>query len=620
VDLAEGPNSINITAVDPIFNVFTLLRNVNRHSLPPNLTIDLSPGVLLLNRTVLAIRGATEPGAYVLVNGVPAMVLADGSFETTVELSEGTNNLTVYSADQYKNFMWANRTIVVDTIPPAIAILSPGNGDRTNRPRQTLAGLTEDGATVQFNGTPVNSTAGNFSVTASLVEGENNLVLWARDRAGNQNSTTIRLWLDTVAPEATIAYPPDGISVNFSTINITGRTEPGIVVTCQKGNVTTDGEGGFSILYALRPGPNTIAIELRDPAGNRGRTDLNVVWDTTVSFALTSPENGTKTQETSIRVEGLSEPGATVAIDGENITVAPDGTFRAKVALKLGTNILVINVTDAAGNRARFFLLVKREAPAGTDTPLVAALLLLFLVPATAGAVWFVRSRGSRAAPAAPAALPGPTLLDNQRLVLRAPEAPGERLRCASCLQPVDESWAVCHACGGPTSLAEIAPRTRDRLEGTDFPKERERRLKAAIGKGYSDTALLEDSGAPVEEYLRRLTIASQVVLAGERPELAEMMVAELEKELGGRAAGLASGRKAELEEAESQARDKMTGMVLEAENALPAIREAGADTRELERAISLARLHMRGGNLEKAYQHTMEARRLSGGQGGKVV
>ena len=610
VDLSEGPNSINITAVDPIFNVFTLIRNVNRHSLPPNLTIEIPPEGLLLNRTVLVIRGTTEPGAYVLVNGVPAMVLPDGSFEAELQLSEGVNNLTVYSADQYKNYKWANRTIIVDTLPPMISLLSPGDGTWTNRPRQAVSGQTDDGAVVLFNGAPVDVVEGNFSVTASLAEGQNLLVFWARDAAGNRNYTALELRLDTLAPSAAVTYPPSGASFNYSTISITGSTEPGVNVSCRGGNVSSDGRGNFSILFVLQVGSNTITIELRDLAGNPGATTLSVVWDTFVSFSLISPENGTKTQESSIRVEGRSEPGATVSIDGNNITVAPDGTFRAKIALRVGTNILVINVTDGAGNRARFFLLVKREAPAGTDPLLVAGLAVLMVIVAAAAAGWFVRSRK---APAAPAAPPGPAILDHQRLVIRAPDAPSEGLRCASCLQIVDESWAVCHTCGGPTSIAEIAPRTLERLEAADFPDERKRRLKAAIGKGFSDAAALHDAGTPVEVFLRQLSIAAQLLLSGQRPELAEKMVSEIEKDLGGRALELSSGKKAELEKAESEARDQMTVLLLESERALAAMRDAGADTRELERAISLARLHMRGGNLEKAYQHTLDASRLSG-------
>jgi len=613
VELSEGPNPINVTAVDPIFNVFTIIRNVNRDSTPPALTVDIPPEGLLLNRTYLLVVGSTEPRCYVLVNGVPALVQEDGSYEFQLQLSEGQNNLTVFSADQYKNGMWANRTIIVDTVPPEMAILSPGDGSWTNRPRTAVSGRTEDGATVLFNGYGVAVDRGNFSVTANLSEGQNLLVFQCRDRAGNQNSTTLRLRLDTALPNATFTYPANGIAVNFSSINITLTTEPGVTVTCRGANVSSGAGGNFSVLYALQPGENFVQIDLLDPAGNRGSAELRIVLDTTVSFSLSSPENGTRTTGASVKVLGRAEPGASVTIEGQNATVDQDGVFRATVRLRPGKNVLVINVTDAAGNRARFFLLVKHEEPTGPDPLLLAAILMVVVVIAAVGAGAFVRSRRQRAAAAAPPPPPGPTFVDNQRLVLKAAEKPRESLRCPSCLRPVDESWAQCHTCGGPTSLAEIAPSTRERLEAAAPSDERGRRLRAALLKGFSDAALLSEAGVPLGDGLRRLCIAAQLLLAGERPEPVEAMVTELEHELGTTAAQLAAGKKADLEKAQSEARERMTGILDEAERALPGLRQSGAETRELERAISLARLHLRAGSFEKAHQHTLDAQGLAG-------
>jgi hypothetical protein len=619
VALAEGPNTINITAVDPIFNVFSVLRTVIRHSLPPDLTIDVPPGGLLLNRTVLVVRGSTEPGAYVLVNGVPAMVLPDGSFESELRLLEGQNNLTVFSADQYRNSAWANRTIVVDTVPPEIVVLQPGNGSVTNRPRTTVAGRCEAGAAVLFSGSLLGAADGNFTASANLTEGGNLLLFSAVDAAGNRNSTTLFLWLDTVPPAAAVLFPPDGLPVNYPTINITGTTEPGVAVACRGGTVLSDGLGSFSILYPLQNGPNTISIELRDPAGNRNATVVRVFLDTGVSFSLLSPENGTRTTGSSVVVVGLAEPGAAVFIDGQNATVDGNGTFRAKVGLRPGTNILSINVTDAAGNRARFFLLVKREAPPGADPLLVLALALAAALAAAAAAWRWRQGRARAAAAAAPPPPPGPVILDNQRLVLKAPEAPRERLRCAACLQPVEESWAQCHTCGGPTSLSHIAPATRQRLEAAELPDERTRRLRAVLSKGFADLSLIEEAGEPARDELLRLCIASQLLLAGERFEVAEKMAAGLQNDLGQRAADLAAGKEAELEQAREEARSRITAMLEEAEKALPGLRQAGAETREMEKAIGLARLHLRGGNYEKAYQHTLDARGLAESPRGPV-
>ncbi len=50
-------------------------------------------------------------------------------------------------------------------------------------------------------------------------------------------------------------------------------------------------------------------------------------------------------------VQGTTEPGATVTVNGEPVDVAGDGTFKKTVALtREGWNTIVIRATDPAGN------------------------------------------------------------------------------------------------------------------------------------------------------------------------------------------------------------------------------------------------------------------------------
>jgi hypothetical protein len=52
-------------------------------------------------------------------------------------------------------------------------------------------------------------------------------------------------------------------------------------------------------------------------------------------------------------VQGTTEPGATVTVNGETVEVAGDGTFKKTVALnREGWNMIVIKATDPAGNTA----------------------------------------------------------------------------------------------------------------------------------------------------------------------------------------------------------------------------------------------------------------------------
>lgn len=71
-------------------------------------------------------------------------------------------------------------------------------------------------------------------------------------------------------------------------------------------------------------------------------------------------------------VTGRTEPGALLAVAGEPVRVARDGTFRHVVYLKEGRQKLSATARDASGNRnrqnSREILLDTRGAPAEFDT------------------------------------------------------------------------------------------------------------------------------------------------------------------------------------------------------------------------------------------------------------
>ena len=54
-----------------------------------------------------------------------------------------------------------------------------------------------------------------------------------------------------------------------------------------------------------------------------------------------------------ILIQGSTEPGATVAINGEPVEVGGDGTFRKTIQLnREGVNTIVVRAADPAGNAA----------------------------------------------------------------------------------------------------------------------------------------------------------------------------------------------------------------------------------------------------------------------------
>jgi hypothetical protein len=609
VNLSEGRNTVVVTALDNIGNVYTLTRNVTRDSTPPNLTINIPDEGLLLNRTTFQLRGSTEPLTYVKVNGMITDIADDGSFRADLDLVEGPNQLVVFSADQYSNGKWQNRTITVDTVAPSIEFLSPDNGSVTNRFFVQVSGRTEEEAVVVLEGVELELIRGNFSVQANLTEGDNPEKFIVRDRAGNQRTETLVIRLDTSPARYEITYPQDGSYLNKERITVSGWTEPGVRVICRDGNVTVSTDGNFTILCNLTVGPNNILIELRDQAGNNRPVSLNLVLDIEISLTLRSPANHTKTTEGAIWLEGTAEPNQEFLINYMNVTVDSAGYFSAKVGLKKGQNTITLNITDRAGNVGNYQLLVVREDPPVADLAGIAVLSIIIVAFVAGAIIWVHYDR--KAKKAAAKKLKATSDTAPERLIFKAPEAPQERLRCGSCLEPIEEYWAKCHNCNAPIKLEDVLARTMDKLMGTEFKDERQMRLKASLTEAHVEMGELREDGQDVTVYFRDLILSAQMLLRNEKLDKAQALASGMVKEIGERTAKLRVIKAQETEHAETELKEEARVFLEETEPAMDSLRAAGADIREIEKMFNMAKLQLRAGNITKGHKYAKKARKM---------
>lgn len=74
--------------------------------------------------------------------------------------------------------------------------------------------------------------------------------------------------VDTTPPALTISSPRDQEVTDAEFIEIVGVTEPGLELTINGKSVTADEKGGFSTALMERTGTRTIAVSVRDRAGN----------------------------------------------------------------------------------------------------------------------------------------------------------------------------------------------------------------------------------------------------------------------------------------------------------------------------------------------------------------
>ncbi len=175
----------------------------------------------------------------------------------------------------------------VDTIPPQPPVAVPPP-NYTQESKITLEGYGEAEAQVHL---VVNNQKqdkveiddqGQFSVTANLSEGENQLKIYSTDEAGNESVSKIyQVVKDTQPPEIKIGFPEDGASFELQedqVITVRGETEPLSKVSINETVIYADSQGLFSGRLRLMRGENAVKIQIEDQAGNKSEHELTVYY------------------------------------------------------------------------------------------------------------------------------------------------------------------------------------------------------------------------------------------------------------------------------------------------------------------------------------------------------
>ncbi len=272
VHLSEGGNVIFVNATDRLGNLAVDIVKILSDTVKPPIIIK-TPTSLVSPTSTVWVSGTTGPGDYVFVNGYSVAVNPlDGSWGVNVTLPDGLNIVTVVAADQVGNVNYTGFGILVDSDAPRVVLTSP-TASLTNDNRVAVAGTVADTALVELlvNANPVTVQAnGSFSTTLTLPDGTNPIVVVAIDAA--QHVTTVRteIRVDTTAPVVTLAFPPDGLETNTSTVVVRGtvKDDDGTTVLVNGQMIRPNATGAWRTTVALLPGGNTITVSAVDSAGN----------------------------------------------------------------------------------------------------------------------------------------------------------------------------------------------------------------------------------------------------------------------------------------------------------------------------------------------------------------
>lgn len=170
---------------------------------------------------------AADRKVRVLLNGAAPQTVpydANGHFAASVLLANGVNQVVVELVGPGGTVAATSTTVVLDTVPPPLALSRPVAGATVDGPNLTVEGKAEPGATVLVNDRVVIvGPDGSFSDTQTVAPGPVTLSVVARDRAGNETKTQLAV---TVRPAAS---PGAGATVAVSLSSTT--VKPGAVVT-----------------------------------------------------------------------------------------------------------------------------------------------------------------------------------------------------------------------------------------------------------------------------------------------------------------------------------------------------------------------------------------------------
>jgi len=333
--------------------------------------------------------------AHVTNTGYPEGIIL---FTPGQPLLDGPHTMTVQAGDLAGNVATTTWTFSVDTLAPMLEVIAPVSGFATSAASVVVEGRTEAGAAVTVAGQPVAvDGSGQFSGTMALASGANTIEVTATDAIGHTARTSVVVVQDATAPAISLLRSSAGVLTNAGMTVVSGVVDEDASVTVAGIPATVRADGSFAVPVPLVEGVNNIPITATDAAGNSRTTTLSVTRDGTPPV-LTMNALPSETSNPTVTVSGTVETGtgiSFVTVNGQPVTVS-GGTYSAVVALSFGANVVFVEATDSAGNRATTSAAVS-YVPTGISTASVGLILLpvLTIVALLVGlAIGAMRARG----------------------------------------------------------------------------------------------------------------------------------------------------------------------------------------------------------------------------------
>jgi len=350
---------------------------------PPTLTITSPADGQLVNTLSLTMEGSARDDLYVAtirVNGKPAAMTPgkETAFTCTAALAPGRNIFEVEARDGLEKATKKTITIISDPEPPLITINLPASGLVVSSPSLELRGVVMDSmsvASVTINKEPVTGQGPKVPIQKTLLlkEGDNRIIIEAKDLAGNVSSGVITVKLDTGVPEIVITSPEKGRISATKQITVKGTVKDSrgvseILVNDNPVKTSNQKSESFSQTVLLGPQDTAIIVRARNLIGNESVETIPVGVDTDgplVSLA-DMPDTYTVYNRDTLSFKGSASDKSgvkSVSVNNTRLAISPGENvmFSYTLPLKEGDNPVELIAADVLGNLRSVKKVVKRE-------------------------------------------------------------------------------------------------------------------------------------------------------------------------------------------------------------------------------------------------------------------
>jgi flagellar hook assembly protein FlgD len=279
-------------------------------------------------------------------------IVWDGRDDLGQPVADGRYRLQVTAKGTVRS---ASQSVVlqVDTQPPTLRLVNLPDGLRVREPSLVVQGLTDSDATVWVTSNPQPIAVdgqGRFEFLRKLTEGPNQLEVRAVDSAGNSTGLTREIALVTTPPDVVITTPVDDEWTNQQLTTVNGQAPPGIALTINDQPVAVNPDGSFQYELLLEEGGNLIRVAATDDLGNLTTQERLVHLKMKPPLLTLNAEEGATFGDAVLQLNGRTDVGATVRVNGQVVPVSALGDFQVTLNLFQGDNLIQAEARDQAGN------------------------------------------------------------------------------------------------------------------------------------------------------------------------------------------------------------------------------------------------------------------------------